>query len=348
MKILRLLLIAYFANFTLCAQTINEVESDPPKVTIEIVETQASQSNEAAKNGISYCDSLVLGLVEGLTEYLPVSSTGHLLLANAFLGLDADEPLSDAAGNPILNDDFEPLTLKSAADAYAIVIQLGAIAAVAFIYWEWLLKMFFGLLGRNPEGLRLLINIIAAFLPAAVIGFLLHDLIESWLFGTLPIIAALFFGGLLMFWVQKRYNSKHLYPSSAYLKMRDMRVKDALVIGFLQCIAMWPGTSRSMMTIIGGYAVGLKPADAARFSFLLGLATLSAASIFKMYTDGASILRAISAGPLLFGIIVAFVSAALTVKWLVGFLNRRGLAPFAYYRIILAAILSAFVYFNIL
>lgn len=103
-----------------------------------------------------------------------------------------------------------------------------------------------------------------------------------------------------------------------------------------------------MMTIIGGYAVGLKPADAARFSFLLGLATLSAASIFKMYTDGASILRAISAGPLLFGIIVAFVSAALTVKWLVGFLNRRGLAPFAYYRIILAAILSAFVYFNIL
>lgn len=100
--------------------------------------------------------------------------------------------------------------------------------------------MFFGLLGRNPEGLRLLINIIAAFLPAAVIGFLLHDLIESWLFGTLPIIAALFFGGLLMFWVQKRYNSKHSYPSSAYLKMRDMRVKDALVIGFLQCIAMWP------------------------------------------------------------------------------------------------------------
>ena len=348
MKILRLLLIAYFANFTLCAQTINEVESDPPKVTIEIVETSASQSNAAIKNGISYCDSLVLGLVEGLTEYLPVSSTGHLLLANAFLGLDADEPLSDAAGNPILNDDFEPPTLKSAADAYAIVIQLGAIAAVAFIYWEWLLKMFFGLLGRNPEGLRLLINIIAAFLPAAVIGFLLHDLIESWLFGTLPIIAALFFGGLLMFWVQKRYNSKHSYPSSAYLKMRDMRVKDALVIGFLQCIAMWPGTSRSMMTIIGGYAVGLKPADAARFSFLLGLATLSAASIFKMYTDGASILRAISAGPLLFGIIVAFVSAALTVKWLVGFLNRRGLAPFAYYRIILAAILSAFVYFNIL
>ena len=154
MKILRLLLIASFANFTLCAQTINEVESDPPKGEIEIVETSTSQSNTAAKNGITYCDSLVLGLVEGLTEYLPVSSTGHLLLANAFLGLDADEPLSDAAGNPILNDNFEPLTLKSAADAYAIVIQLGAIAAVAFIYWEWLLKMFFGLLGRNPASYK--------------------------------------------------------------------------------------------------------------------------------------------------------------------------------------------------
>lgn len=331
---------------TIHAQTINEIALDPTNTAT--AQTSADTSApKSTKTDISYSDSIALGFVEGFTEYLPVSSTGHLVLANAFLELDSDAPLLDRDNNPILNKKFEPLTLKAAADAYAIVIQLGAIAAVAIIYWDCLLKMLFGLLGRNPEGLRLLRNLVIAFMPAAVVGLLIHDFIETFLFGVVPVIAALFFGALLMIWVQKKYAPRR-FSTAITPRMEDMSMRSALLIGILQCVAMWPGTSRSMMTIVGGYIAGLKPSDSARFSFLLGLMTLSAASLFKIVKDGDAVLRAISVGPLLLGIAIAFVSAAVSVKWLVGFLNRRGLAPFAYYRIILAVALCALVYFNLL
>lgn len=332
---------ALFAACLSGAQTINEISADPPPAA-----PLPDASEPAAKNDISYPDAVVLGIVEGLTEYLPVSSTGHLIIANAFLGLDSREPLFDADGNPVLNGRCEPVTLKAAADAYAVVIQLGAIAAVAFVYWECLVKMFFGLLGRNPEGLRLLRNIMAAFAPAAAAGLLLGEFIESALFGVVPVIAALFFGALLMLWTQRRYASAHASPHSPRTRLENMRARSALLIGILQCVAMWPGTSRSMMTIVGGYAVGLRPADSARFSFLLGLVTLSAASAYKILKDGDALLRAVSSGPLLLGMAVAFAAAAVSVRWLVEFLTRRGLAPFAYYRIALALILGALAYFN--
>lgn len=336
-----LLAAALLAAHAPTAQTINEISTDPPPAESSPVPAGAS-----AKTDISYSDATILGLVEGFTEYLPVSSTGHLIIANAFLGLDAPEPLFDADGGPVLNSRLEPVTLKSAADAYAVVIQLGAIAAVAFVYWEWLVKMLFGLLGRNPEGLRLLRNIVVAFMPAAVAGLLFGEFIESALFGVIPVVAALFFGALLMIWTQRRYSLAHSRPSAGYARLDDMRARSALLIGVFQCAAMWPGMSRSMITIVGGYAVGLRPADSARFSFLLGLVTLSAASAYKMLKDGDALLRAVSAGPLLLGMAVAFLSAALSVRWLVGFLTRRGLAPFAYYRIALAAALGALAYFN--
>ena len=269
-------------------------------------------------------------------------------MANSFLGLDDEEPLVDANGDAILNKNFEPLTLKAAADAYAIVIQLGAIFAVAIIYWESLLKMLFGLIGKNPEGLRLLRNLIAAFLPAAIVGLLVHDFIERVLFGVVPVIAALFFGAVLMVVVQRRFDRANAFAYTKFTKLSDMKVRSALLVGILQCVAMWPGTSRSMMTIIGGYAAGLKPADSAKFSFLLGLITLSAASLFKIVKDGDAVLRAISVGPLCLGMFVAFVAAAVSVKWFVGFLTRRGLVPFAYYRILLAALLAGLLYFNLI
>ena len=339
------LLTVFFLTFAavLSAQVVNEIAPDPSAIPAETRTTA-----KPAKNDISYSDSVVLGLVEGLTEYLPVSSTGHLILANSFLGLDDEEPLVDANGDAILNKNFEPLTLKAAADAYAIVIQLGAIFAVAIIYWESLLKMLFGLIGKNPEGLRLLRNLIAAFLPAAIVGLLAHDFIERVLFGVVPVIAALFFGAVLMVVVQRRFDKANAFACTRFTKLSDMKVRSALLVGILQCVAMWPGTSRSMMTIIGGYAAGLKPADSAKFSFLLGLITLSAASLFKIVKDGDAVLRAISVGPLCLGMFVAFVAAAVSVKWFVGFLTRRGLAPFAYYRILLAALLAGLLYFNLI
>ncbi len=339
------LLTVFFLTFAavLSAQVVNEIAPDPSAITAETRTTA-----KPAKNDISYSDSVVLGLVEGLTEYLPVSSTGHLILANSFLGLDDEEPLVDANGDAVLNKNFEPLTLKAAADAYAIVIQLGAIFAVAIIYWESLLKMLFGLIGKNPEGLRLLRNLIAAFLPAAIVGLFAYDFIERVLFGVVPVIAALFFGAVLMVVVQRRFDKANAFACTRFTKLSDMKVRSALLVGILQCVAMWPGTSRSMMTIIGGYAAGLKPADSAKFSFLLGLITLSAASLFKIVKDGDAVLRAISVGPLCLGMFVAFVAAAVSVKWFVGFLTRRGLVPFAYYRILLAALLAGLLYFNLI
>ncbi len=291
------------------------------------------------KAGLTVEDALVLGLVEGITEFLPISSTGHLIIANAFLGLDSEQPLCDSGGNPVKDADGREYTMKMAADAYAVIIQFGAILAVVLLYWKSVLSMLMGIVGRDPSGFRLFINIVVAFLPAAIIGLLAHDFIEEALFGVKPVIFALAAGALLMFAVQKRYDKLSSKDDDSAPKMEDLKPAQALLIGALQCVAMWPGTSRSMMTILGGYIVGLRPADAAKFSFLLGLVTLGAAGAFKAYKDGDSILRTLEIGPLALGLLVAFASAIVSVRWLVGFLTKRGLIPFAWYRLVLAALL---------
>ncbi len=303
-------------------------------------------SSPAAKK-VGYADAVALGLVEGITEYLPISSTGHLILANAALGLDSPEPLKDASGAEILKPDKTPYTLKDAVDAYSIVIQIGAIAAVAILYWKYILIMLAGLIGRNPAGLRLAVNLLAAFLPAAVAGLALHSAIERYLFGVKPVVIALAAGAFLMFAAQKYY-AKREASRAKFSKMEDLKIGQAAVVGILQCVALWPGTSRSMMTILGGYIAGMRPADSAKFSFLLGLITLSAAAVYKTYKDGAAIAASLSLAPLAVGLAVAFVGAALSVKWLVGFLTRKGLAPFAWYRLLLAAAITAALCFDLL
>lgn len=325
-----------------------ESQKESFKASANKIEEQAAKKTSKinTKKDISYTDSLVLGLVEGVTEFLPVSSTGHLILANAFLELDSQEPLLDATSSPIIGKKGDPYTMKMAADAYAIIIQFGAILAVAIIYWKSILQMLMGLIGKNRTGLKVLTNLIVAFLPAAVIGLLIHNFIEENLFGVKPVIIALAAGAILMFIVQKIYDKRAQDSSKKYPTMEEMTVSQALLVGVLQCVAMWPGTSRSMMTILGGYIAGLRPADAAKFSFLLGLVTLSAASFFKVLKDGDAIVRTISIAPLALGLLVAFISAALSVKWLVGFLTRRGLAPFAWYRLILAAALCILLLFG--
>lgn len=334
----KLLTIFLYAAFSVICLADNAIDLDSEA---------NSAPADAQKSDIGYGDAVVLGVVEGFTEYLPVSSTGHLILANAFLKLENEEPLLDANGEVIYDQNFEPYTLKRAVDAYAIIIQFGAILAVVFLYWSYILKIMFGLLGRNPEGLRLARNLIVAFLPAVIVGLSIHKTIEANLFGVGPVIIALAVGAVLMLIVQKLYGRRSR-STSYFPRMEDMTVKQSLIVGILQCVAMWPGTSRSMMTILGGYIAGLKPADAAKFSFLLGLITLSAASGFKVYSDGGAILKGISTGPLVLGVAVSFVCAAVSIKWMVGFLSKHGLAPFAWYRLIIAGVLSAMLYFNML
>ena len=256
-------------------------------------------------------DAAILGLVEGITEYLPVSSTGHLILTSALLGLDG-----------------------AGIDAFNIVIQGGAILAVLGLYRVRVLGMAQGLIGQNPEGRRLLTRLLIAFAPAAILGPLLDDTIEATLFQPVPVLAALAVGGFIMLKLGKgRVNPSDTDPA-------DLPLRAALLIGLAQCVAMWPGTSRSMVTLAAGVALGLRPARAAEFSFLLGLPTLGSACVYKLLKDGDSVL-ALGAPSLAIGMLVATVSAAFAVRWLVGFLTNRGLAPFGWYRLGLTLVAAA-------
>jgi undecaprenyl-diphosphatase len=291
----------------------------------------------AAEDRMNLWQAAILGVVEGVTEYLPVSSTGHLIIASALMRLD------------------RPEQTKRAVDAFNIVIQGGAILAVLGLYWPRIKQMLAGLLGRNAVGLRLFRNLVTAFVPAAVLGFLLDDWIERHLFYPGPVIAALALGGVLMIFIgrwQRRFfhGDERSEPSDArsFVDLEHLTWQRALIIGLLQCVAMWPGTSRSMMTIVGGMFVGMRPKHAAEFSFLLGLPTLGAAcaySALKNFTSAEpNMIELLGTGPIVVGIVVATISAAIAIAWLVGFLNRHDLALFGWYRLALCAVLGLLIW----
>jgi len=265
--------------------------------------------------------AIALGLIEGITEYLPISSTGHLILASGLMGLDTPER-------------------RDAVNAFNIIIQGGAILAVLGLYRQRVLQMIKGLVGRDPAGLRLAMNILIAFAPAAVLGVLLEAWIDRHLFHTWPVLVALAVGGVYMIALDRGLVAprRRLDQGATIDELSPQR---ALVIGLMQCVAMIPGTSRSMMTITGGVVAGLRPRDAAEFSFLLGLPTLGGACVYKLYGTlngpGPSALEQLGVVNVLAGVAVATVSAALAVRWLVGFLNTHGLAVFGWYRLVLAA-----------
>ena len=319
-------------------------------VLLSPIQGHTASAPENAAQNLSYRDAVTLGLVEGVTEYLPISSTGHLILTNRMLGLDTATPVYDRDGEPILvrhaaGDSLRPYTLGEAAYAYVIVIQAGAILAVVMVYWRTILDIALGCIGRSASGQRLALNLITAFLPAAVIGLLLDDWIESRLGTNVYAVAgALFVGAFVMLGVERWRKGKHAGPIDPAdgPQLHELSLKQSLMIGFIQCFAMWPGTSRSMATIVGGYLAGLSPKHAAEFSFLLGLITLTAASGYKFVSNGAQMLAALEPGPILVGCLVAFIAAALAVKWLVGYLSQHGLALFAWYRIALAVAVFVF------
>lgn len=271
---------------------------------------------------MSMVQATVLGIVEGVTEYLPVSSTGHLLLAQKLMGIG------------------QSATTKEAAEAYAVCIQAGAILAVAGLYFRRLRGVIEGGLGKNPEGLRLGINMVLGFIPAAVIGLTLEKWIKAHLFGgggmgLWPTVAAWFVGGLAILVIEYRRRASGR-DSTTGLTLSDITWKMALLIGSVQVLAMWPGVSRSLATILGGLWVGLSLVAAVEFSFLLGLITLSAATALDALKYGGDILAHYGWQTPLLGLAVAFVSAAVAIKWMVHYLQKHPMSLFGYYRIALA------------
>ena len=272
---------------------------------------------------MDYFQALVLGLVEGLTEYLPVSSTGHLLLAQRLMGIGS----------------------STASDAFAISIQGGAILAVLGLYRARVAQMMMGLLGRDETGRHLLINLVAAFIPAAVLGLLLEKPIKKYLFGgdewgLWPVVAAWFVGGLAILAVSFARRRRGATPSTG-LDLDQLTIRMALIVGFVQCIAMWPGVSRSLITIVSGVLVGLSLPAAVELSFLLGVITLTAATLYDALKHGPEMLATYGAAPLLIGFVSAWISAVLAVKWMVGYLKSHGMEIFGWYRVALAIAVAA-------
>lgn len=256
--------------------------------------------------------ALILGLVEGLTEFLPVSSTGHLLVVQRLMGIPSSE----------------------AANAYAIVIQAGAIAAVLGLYRRRVAQMARGLAGREPDGARMLLAMGVAFLPAAVFGLAFDEAIEQYLFGAWPVVVAWALGGLLLLVLAPRLRGRN------GLELETISWRIALVVGFAQCAALWPGVSRSLATILGGLAVGLSLAAAVEFSFLLGVLTLGAATAYKLLDSGRAMLDAYGMAELICGFFVAWLAAVVAVKWMLAWLNQRGLSIFGWWRLVAAALVA--------
>lgn len=271
---------------------------------------------------MSWWEAVVLGLIEGLTEYLPVSSTGHLILTQRALGL--------------------PET--AASNAYAICIQAGAILAVLGLYRRHIKEVLVGWLGKlgigpgHDDGFRLGRNILVAFMPAAVLGLLFDDWIEEKLFGLWPIVAAWGVGGVAILVVAYRRKNRE---AGAGKSLRDLSWQMALAIGSMQCLAMWPGTSRSLVTIVGGVLVGLGLAAALEFSFLLGVLTLCAATVYKAKEAGPIMIAEYGWLPMIVGSLAAWGSALVAVKWMVHYLQRHGMGLFGYYRVALAGVVAA-------
>jgi undecaprenyl-diphosphatase len=290
-------------------------------------------------------EAIVLGVVEGVTEYLPVSSTGHLILAAAAMGLGAPNGAATAA------------QLKESIDRFTIIIQGGAILAVALLYWPRVRQMLAGVGGIAVPALRgdqarrgrhLLVLLMTAFLPAALTGVLAGKTIKAHLFGPLPVIGALLVGGVAMLllapWHRRRLRGPSMPQGgpSHVDPLLALSWRGALLIGLAQCLALWPGTSRSMVTMIAGMAIGLPPVAAAEFAFLLGLPTLGGASL-KELRDALQasgwegfVASLGGTGPVLAGLTAATLSAAISVKWLVHFLGRNTLELFGWWRIAVA------------
>ncbi len=259
--------------------------------------------------------ALILGIVEGLTEFLPISSTGHLILAGDLLGFN------DAHGK-----------------LFEIVIQSGAILAVVWEYRARIGGVLRGL-GRERLANRLVLNLAIAFMPLAVLGLLFKKAIEAHLFKPVPVAMAFIVGAFVIIWAERRTHTIRVET------VDDMTPLDALKLGVAQAFALIPGTSRSGSTIIGGLLFGLSRKAATEFSFFLAIPTLFAATIYQLYKERA-LLNADDLGMWVVGFVSAFISAFLCVRWLLRFISSHDFTPFAWYRIVFGIIVLTTAHFG--
>lgn len=259
---------------------------------------------------MSWLDAIILGLVEGITEFLPISSTGHLILTRAFLGLSKEDT-----------------------SVALIVIQGAAILAVCWEYrvklWNTLLSLF-----TDPNARRFAINVLIAFIPIAVIGLKFKDDIENLLFKPIPVAIALFVGGLIILWAEARKHVESIPTVDA------IRPKDAAKVGLIQVLALIPGTSRSAATILGGLFIGMSRRAATEFSFFIAIPALLGATAYELW-KARHTLTLDQAGPLGLSSVIAFISALISIRFLLRFVSRHSFAVFAWYRIVFGAVVLA-------
>ena len=253
----------------------------------------------------------IMGIVEGLTEFLPISSTGHLILAGSLLGFDDDK-----------------------AKVFDIAIQTGAIFAVILVYWQKIHSTVVAL-PRQPKARRLAINVVLGFVPAVVLGLVFGNMIKAHLFTPVVVASTFIIGGFIILWAEKRP------PGSVRIEhVDDMTMWDALKVGLVQCFAMIPGTSRSGSTIIGGMLLGLSRQAATDFSFFLAIPTLIGAGAYSLYKERA--LLSVADIPLFsVGLVFSFISAWLCVRWLLKYISTHDFIPFAWYRIAFGIVVLA-------
>ena len=261
----------------------------------------------------------LMGIVEGLTEFLPISSTGHLILAGALLGFDDEK-----------------------AKVFDIAIQTGAIFAVVLVYWQKLKSTVLGL-PTQPQARALVRNVIIAFLPAVVLGLLFGKAIKAHLFTPEVVASTFILGGFIILWAERRQAAADDVQTGTFSRVQtvdNLSALDALKVGLVQCLAMVPGTSRSGATIIGGMLLGLSRQAATDFSFFLAIPTLIGAGAYSLYKERA-LLSVADAPMFLVGLVFSFISAWMCVRWLLRFVSTHSFVGFAYYRIAFGIVVLA-------
>ena len=274
---------------------------------------------------VLWVKAAIMGIVEGLTEFLPISSTGHLILTGSLL-------------------DFTGDTIK----VFEIAIQTGAMIAVVWEYRARLMSTFAGI-RTEPVAQRFALNVVVAFIPAAIFGFLFNKAIKAHLFHPVPVAVAFIVGGFIILWVERRH--KRLYGDrdleggrvARVETVDDMTPLDALKVGLLQCLALIPGTSRSGATIIGSLVLGFSRKAATEFSFFLGIPTLTAAGAYSVWKSR-DLLQWSDVPIFLIGTVFAFVSALICIRWLIRYVSSHDFTMFAWYRIVFGIIVLATAY----